>query len=142
MRPKPFTEEWNPRLLQDRKSISGSSVVGYAFAGKHSWPPSWVGALRQLEVISGSITPTAASRQSLYLRTGAIWLSHFAPVPATKMPSQFTQTAKAFFCPGRRVLLAGQWFSGRRLAHSHVATALPRQRYLNAAAVFTVLLVT
>ena len=73
----------SPTVLthQTRMSISGSSVVGYAFAGKHSWPPSWVGAKRSLNVISGSITSTAASRQSLYLRTGAIWLSHFAPVP-------------------------------------------------------------
>ncbi len=56
-------------------SISGSSVVGYAFAGKRSWPPSWVGAICWQDVVSGSITPSGASRQGLSLRTGVTWFS-------------------------------------------------------------------
>ncbi len=49
-------------------------------AGNHSWPPSWVGAQFQTDVISGSITPEGASRQNLSLRIGTNW-QQVVPVP-------------------------------------------------------------
>ncbi len=63
-------------IMEDRTCrhgcrISGSPVVGYAFAGNHSWPPSWVGAQCRLPAVSGSAAPIGASRQGLSLRTGA-----------------------------------------------------------------------
>ena len=73
-------EEGAPELINNRQDVSGSSVVGYAFAGKHSWPPSWVGAQFRRDTVSGSTVFVEASRQGLSLRTRAGW-KHVALVP-------------------------------------------------------------